>query len=139
MTSSQTVNGTFTPVVAQFSSLEDGPPSYAGFDDILWYRSPGTSVLWESKGDNTSATSHTLGAGTPLVVKKSEWGLVHLYNGSAPDKVWYDNSGVVPDYYLDAENTEIPAGYTPIIGGFVGTGGDIFWYKPGAAPEYLFY
>ena len=152
----QTVNGTFTPLVADFTPFRGGER-----DDILWYRAPGTSVLWESNGDGTWATSpHTLPAGTPVASTGSGWGVVYVIRQGLPDQVWFKNTDIeavraagagaatngqghgaraATDYLQDAGNTEIGTGYTPLVANWEDTIADIFWYKPGSGAEHLFY
>ena len=58
------------------------------------------------------------------------------------DRVWYLNFGST-QYEAALANTQMPAGYTPLIGNFAiagtsRTGPDIFWYKAASAPAYPF-
>ena len=133
----QTINGTFTPVVQLFT-----PDHTDERSDILWFASGAAGdSLWEGKADGSFIkTSHAISdTGTPLGLIY-DWGYTYTWNPSGPDRVWYDNvSG--PDHDEDALNTEIPAGYTPLVGNFNDDGSvpAIFWYKAGSATEYLFY
>ena len=133
----QTINGTFTPVVQLFTADHTDERS-----DILWFASGAAGdSLWEGKADGSFIkTSHAISdTGTPLGLIY-DWGYTYTWNPSGPDRVWYDNvSG--PDHDEDALNTEIPAGYTPLVGNFNDDGSvpAIFWYKAGSATEYLFY
>ena len=125
-----TVNGTFAPVVQDFTEGTDGR------SDILWFRpGAGADVLWEgTAGGGFSSSPHTVpGTGTPIGLTWS-WGYVWTYDPAAPDRVWYVEGA---DYDQQAGHTELGAGYTPLVGRFAGTVEGIFWYKAGSAPEYL--
>lgn len=127
------VTGTYTPIVYDLT------PNTDGRSDIAWYRN-GSSVfnVWQGKADGTWSTDvwSTNGRGTPLL-SAIDWGYIHFYDPAGADRIWYLNDAA-PPYDKAAGNTEIPAGYTPIVGRFTQGTPDIFWYKAGSAPEYLF-
>ena len=129
----QTVNGTYQPVVSDLT------PGGDGFDDILWFRHPSTTTLWESEGGDGkfAPSSRTLPiGGTPLPVAKN-WGLVQIWSPTLPDLVFW-RTGEGGDFAAQLDATNMGAGYRPLIGNFVGTNPDIFWYQPGNAAERLF-
>ena len=104
---------------------------------VIWQQHPGWSFLWESTGLHSwDSTPMAIPVdGTPLPVAK-QWGLVHVWSPNAADQVaWKTNTGT---YVGSPHNTELGAGYQPIVGVFAGTEPDILWYKPGPAPERLF-
>lgn len=127
----QAVNGTYQPVVEHLG------PNGDALSDILWFAN-GTSHLWQSDGDGTWTTEvHDIPvAGTPLPTANN-WGVVHIYAPAAADLVFWDTFG--GNYVAPTLNTEHGAGWTPVIGDFVGFEADIFWYKAGSATERLFY
>lgn len=128
------VNGTYQPVVEDFTPYTDGR------SDILWFKSgAGGDQLWEgnSGGGFTPSTPSIPDVGTPLALDY-EWGYTYTVNPNGPDRIWYRNTPAA-DTAQNAANTELPSGYTPIIGEFVYVGERVvFWYKAGSAPEYLF-
>lgn len=128
----QTVNGTYQPSVNDYTAGGDGK------DDILWHRNPGGSSLWQNTGaGNWASTAHQIPTtGKPLAVAKN-WGLAHFYSTTGPDWVFWKTGG--DDYVAPLSNTEIGAGYMPIVGRFVGQNADIFWYKAGNSAERLFF
>jgi hypothetical protein len=130
------VNGTYNPVVEDFS------PNADGRSDILWFRSGAPVPVWSGNADGSfTAENHTIGwSGMPIAGHYS-WGYIYIWNTSTPDYVWYDQATPDPDYNELAGDTELGTGYMPIVGCFVTTGLDcdqsVFWYKAGSAPEYL--
>ncbi len=144
------IGGTYTPVVEDFTPERDGR------SDIVWFTTTGFDSLWEGTAAGGFATSsHPIaGTGTPLPLL-SEWGYIWSYSPTTPDRCWYTNGAVKlvrthgsqpqgeavgDDYDEQCGNTELGAGYRPLIGTFTSTSDEdaIFWYKPGSAPEYLF-
>lgn len=132
-TSTFSVTGTYTPIVYDLT------PNTDGRTDIAWYRN-GSSVfnIWQGKADGTWSTDtwSTSGKGTaiPLIY---QWGYVWFWDTTGADRLWFLNPSTPPTDDVTG-NTEIPAGYQPLVGHFDNIGTTIFWYKPGAAPEYLF-
>lgn len=128
------VNGTYQPVVEDFTPFSDGR------SDILWFKSgAGGDQLWQGKasGGFSPSSPNIADVGTPIALNY-EWGYTYTVNPSGPDRIWYSNAPDA-DTAQNAANTELPAGYTPIVGEFVDAGDPVvFWYKAGSAPEYLF-
>ena len=127
------MNGTYTPVVQDFTAYNDGR------SDILFFTSgTGADPLWQGKSTGGFATStrNIAASGTPLALTWT-WGYLWIWNTSAPDVNWYVNTPSA-DYEQPAGDTELGAGYIPLIGNFAGTIDGIFWYKAGTAAEYLF-
>ncbi len=127
----QTVNGTYWPTVERYS------PNGDDLDDILWYRSPGLSTLWASDGDGTwTASWHDIPLlGLPIPASRT-YGFAHVWSTTQQDLVFWDLPA--GDFVAPLLNTELGAGYVPVLGSFLGTGADVFWYRPGPSPERLF-
>ena len=128
----QTVNGTFTPIVHDFT------PGYEGArDDILWYRANGASVLWQSLGAGTWSTqAYAIPAGKPVATDAAQ-GLIYIVRPGLPDWVWYPTPN--GQYSQASHNSEVAAEAIPVVSNFVGIDNDIFWYRPGAGAEQLFF
>ena len=130
------VNGTYQPVVGDFSETPDGRT------DIMWFRSGTASdSLWfgSAGAGFNHVTPQITGTGTAIAVW-SKYGRVFTWDTAGPDRIWERLSP--SDLDIATRSTEIPAGYTPIVGnwsdeGVTGSQG-IFWYQPGSAPEFLF-
>ena len=127
------VNGIYQPTVEGYSPNDDG------IDDILWHRPDGFSYLWASNGDGTFASTahHIPRAGTVIPAAKA-YGFAHVFSPTAQDLVFWDQGGV-DDFTAPLDNTQHGAGYVPVSGSFVGVETDVLWYKPGGAPERLFF
>jgi hypothetical protein len=131
----QTVNGHYQPAVGDFRDENNG------WDDILWYRFGASSTLWSPNGDgkwNANALDIPIAA-TPIAAA-IDWGLVHFWSPTETDVVfWAEGSGGADARLSQVVNTEIGAGAQPVVGRFVGNSADIFWYRPGAGAERMFW
>jgi hypothetical protein len=138
----QNVSGTYTPMVAQLTPHQicpkclSVPDQFAGgqdeSDDIFWFRSSGQTAVWYGRSDRN--WDQTLGGTfdtTGTLLPGNGDGTAFLWSPTQPDKIWSDG-GIFP-----TGNTEMGAGYTPIVGNWYGSPGVLF-YKPGPAPERLF-
>ncbi len=130
----QTVSGTFTPVVGEFTPNQTG-----GRDDILWHRGTDTSVLWQSNGNGTWATSpHEIPSGTPVTIDGAQWGTVLIVRPGT-DYVWYKNEGA-GQYLEPSGNGDVGSTHRPLAGSFkVFRRAEVFFYLPGAGVERLFW
>lgn len=133
-TVSQQVDGLYAPVVGNFGSDQDGQ------SDIYWYRPFGSDSLWEAEeGTDGAWETHdyfiNLDA-TPIPAGK-HWGLIHFWSPGGTDAFLWDTA--TGHQFSPSANTNLDAGYQPIVGDFVGTSADIFWYQPGGAGERLFF
>lgn len=132
-TANFTVNGTYQPVVQDFTEYTDGR------SDILFTRAGSGDSLWEGKANGSFAQSSVTipDAGRPIALRY-EWGYTYHYDPAGADQIWYSN-GAEPAYSSPCGCTELGSGYTPIVGVFTTTGSPgVFMYKPGSAPEFLF-
>jgi hypothetical protein len=124
----------YDPVVGQFSPGRDAQ------DDILWIGTGGArTVLLENEhaGAWTTTYQSAPSHGTPIAVSNG-YGLVHFWHaGDGTHKVWF-KSPTGGSFNADLSNTTMDSSYTPVVGSFVGEGGDILWYAPGSNPERLF-
>lgn len=135
VTEPQSLVGGFTPYVGQFSPGRDAQ------DDILWIDPSGTrTMLAQNLDRGRFARSY------PDVPHTGT--LLRTANGYATLHQWVPTTGrhhisfQVPgglSFRADLTNTPMSAGYRPIVGAFVGSGEDIFWYRPGTSAERLFH
>ena len=61
-----------------------------------------------------------------------------MFSTTAQHLVFWDQGGP-DDWTAPLTNTQFGSGYVPVTGAFVGAETDVFWYKPGGAPERLFF
>jgi len=131
MTTRQTVNGSYEPVVAQFS------PVGGTVDDILWHSNTGRSSLWEADGrGGFTSSSFLVPAGLPIAAADAT-GFVHIET-AAGSKVWWPVAPGI-DFQASITNTPVALDAEPLVGSFVGDHEDIFWYRRGSAPERMFF
>jgi hypothetical protein len=121
----------YRPVVGRFGAPDQ-------LDDVL-FTTPGGGVdwLWRGRPDRTFDSTN---------VTNGESGLIRVLHTGDSDAVafWspghdlrmlrFATGGTTIRY---ARNTVVPANSGIFIGAFAGTGDDVYWYSPGAAPERL--
>lgn len=127
----QYVTGDYTPKVQQFS------PSGDLLDDIAFTNTSGRTVLLESLGTGAfRATVHTLPAGEAIGAADVT-GVLNVRTATGAHEMWFPLAPGV-DHLGHLTNTAMDARYRAVVGSFVGSHDDIFWYAPGSAPERLF-
>ncbi|QXC62137.1 aryl-sulfate sulfotransferase [Aquihabitans sp. G128] len=126
-----TVNGTFSPLVGNFTGTEQR-------DELLFSApGPGADFLWsfDASGAHTSSTVTSTDPGTGYVLAGPNDRVLSWTPGAAPSLWTFDPTSTTP-----SGNGALAAGYQPLIGDFVGAGGtaSVLWYAPGAAMERLY-
>ena len=128
--------GSSTPYVGQFT-----PNRSDAQDDVLWIDPTGRrTMLAENliRGGFTRSYPTAPHTGT-LLRTANGYGTIHQWNPTTGNHhIWFRAPGGL-DFHADLVATAMPATARPIVGAFVGTGEDIFWYRPGSGAERLFW
>ncbi len=128
------VNGTYTPLVGNFTGNDDA-------DDILWYApGSGPETLWRGTVDVTEPFAKVPvpavnGTYVPIVGDFSgdaHEDVLWYGPGSAPDTLWNFTGGG-----LITRRVTINGTFTPIVLPNVTYPDSIFWYAPGTATDWL--
>ena len=122
------------PYVGQFSVGRDAQ------DDILWVNPAGiNTMLDENEVNGRFSRSHPMVpyTGTLLRVANGYAAIARWDTTTGQHHIWFQVPGGY-SFNADLANTPMPRSYRPIVGAFVGSGEDIFWYQAGSAPERLF-
>lgn len=132
----KTVNGTYQPVVGRFDATAT--------DDIFWYAPNGGDAVWLADPVTGGLVSHpaTVGPGfQPIVPGLPRTAPIVWWSATGADVTWQpDGDPGVWSYASDTLNTDMGAGYVPVVGDFDGGGWkDIYWILPGAGAERLFW
>jgi len=110
-------------------------------DDIVWFGPGGISDAWWTGLSNGSFTPHP----ATIPIQHEAFGLrnptgddvVQIWDPGVGNRFWYLSAG--SPTIVNAPRFQPTAGYQPIIGDFVGTTEDVFWYRPGPGAEHLVY
>ncbi|QXC62388.1 hypothetical protein KSP35_06190 [Aquihabitans sp. G128] len=135
-TTPQGISGSsYKPVAGDWGAQGDG------IEDILWLTPSGASPLWVSKGNGTWTTTKFLDvphdATVVPFVPGGGWTTAYLYRPGTTSDVFYDALPTAETRPVAGTHV-ISSGYRPIVGRFSADHLDnVFWYKPGPAPEYL--
>jgi hypothetical protein len=128
--SSRPVNGTFTPLVGEFSQQPDNR------EEILWSNSSGLDALWTtSEGGLVTSIPVNLPNRKGVVAEAPGSEQVLLYGGSGPDQVWRREADAT--ITLETQTTfDAPDPSVVLPGFFANTSsGSIFFYRAGALGE----
>ncbi len=136
VTSLQINGSAYRPVVADVDTS-----GCSTCDDIVWFGPGGISDAWWTGLSNGSFTPHP----ATIPIQHEAFGLrnptgddvVQIWDPGVGNRFWYLSAG--SPTIVNAPRFQPTAGYQPIIGDFVGTTEDVFWYRPGPGAEHLVY
>lgn len=132
--SSQSVNGTYRPVVGEWSATADG------VDDILWLNPSGSDPLFEGNGvDGFSSFRVNVPNRKALLADSPGKDLLLLWGGTAADQVWLRDAGGA-EVLAPRGGPKAPDPSIAFSGTFVNTSfASAFFYRPGTASELLLF